>query len=112
MPAPPSRSERAGRVKVLANHRLHQRTVIVDIRLVNRFGARERIVVSGAHSLLPKDRACWHESAGPRTAKLRGLAKIAELGVQRALECRSCRATLEVGAETLVARHDVGVAQD
>jgi len=56
MPAPPSRSERAGKVKVLANHRLHQRTVLVDIRLVHRFGDRERIVVSGARSLPPKDR--------------------------------------------------------
>src|ERR1043166_8414880 len=43
---------------------------------------------------------------------LRRLTKIPELGRERALECRPCGAALNVGSKTLVARHDVGVAQN
>src|SRR2546430_13465785 len=53
------------------------------------------------------------DSKGPRSQRrLRRLPQVPELRVERAVEGWSCGAPLDVGRETLVARHDIGVAQD
>src|SRR5215467_14875752 len=63
------------------------------------FGDRDRIVVSSAQHGASERECLVRRVVGPRTYRLRGFTKIAELPVQCALECRSCCAPLHISAE-------------